>query len=142
MKKFHFKLEALLKVRIQQVKKLERELAELQRKSAWYAARIHSIHHEMEQTEKELIQARKRGDLNTQREYQSYLQTLREAIPHLEKAIVKQAELIRAKQELLKDALAERKIVEKLKETQYATWQKSQLSHEESLLDEQITLKH
>ncbi|MCP5468987.1 MAG: hypothetical protein H7A36_00580 [Chlamydiales bacterium] len=112
-------LDSLLAHREKKVKKLQSELALLEKKRVWFIEREESIGVETLKLENESVEARKRGDLRRERDLEEFLYSLKEAIPAV---VEKRAEItkqIATLQEHLKSALQEKKVVEKLHKNHY-----------------------
>ncbi|HEY8462552.1 MAG TPA: flagellar export protein FliJ [Bacillota bacterium] len=137
MKKFKFKLETVLKVkiRVEEERLHQLQQAELKRDEA--RARLVSCQAELGRVQTDYRQSLQHGfDRYLANDYHQYLlwleQQRQKAFRHLQEC---QREAVRARQALLV-AVKERKILDKLKEHAYETYQAAVLKAEINFLDE------
>ena len=119
---FHFSLEPLLKMRDLEVKKLQQELSDLQGKQRWFKARAKSIGEESLKLENERLKIRQKGSVQREKEIESFLNSLKEALPAIcakQETLKKEISSVKQQLELV---LQQRKTVERLKEIHYKRW--------------------
>lgn len=136
MKKFLFRLETVLKVRKAKEGRMERELSfSLQKLSHWLekeAVAEKQIASLMEALRKK----REEKDRSLEETYQQILEHLSDNLKQVKNTIVAQQTQIKMQEERLKQAVQERKIVEKIKEKHYASWQVQTEQSDGALSDE------
>jgi flagellar biosynthesis chaperone FliJ len=123
MKNFHFRLEALLKIKKQNIKKIQQKLLELEQE-------VRVLHKKKKEKEQEIFKIqetlrtqRQKGVLKENQNEILYLEQLYEEIQLMEKRETLLKLEFEKSQGVLSIAIREGKIVEKLKEKKYALWQ-------------------
>jgi flagellar protein FliJ len=140
MKAFFFRLETLLAVRRSREKALKRELehtngklSQIQEKEKMLQAQIGSLIEEMRKKQVE-------GKLSLRQTYSQILEHLNATLAQVQHNLVAQKRQMEEQKGRLKQAIRERKVIEKIKEKHYASWRMRELQSEGALLDE-IALK-
>lgn len=122
MKKFHFPLETLLKVRSQEVKIASCDLSKQEIKLKEAKEKEGELLNEVDLANAEMVKKRAQGDFLSQVEYDRYLTILMKNTSQLKKAKESEEELRHLKQKVVVDALQAKKMIEKLKEKKYSKW--------------------
>ena len=137
MAKFVFKLEAVLRERAQTEKRRQRELAAVQARFSRISAALDANHARLRDTTN-IVRANRVGRLDTRllAEGARFAFAIREKISGLRAELhAIRPELARA-QEALVEAAKQRKVLEKLRETQKLQWTAAQEKKEAQALDE------
>lgn len=142
MKKFLFRLETVLKVRKAKEGRMERELSfSLQKLSQWLEKEA-MAEKQIASLMDALRKKREEKDRSLEETYQQILEHLSDNLKQVKSTIVAQQTQIRMQEERLKQAVQERKIVEKIKEKHYASWRVQAEQSDGALIDELALNQH
>ncbi|MCH9625600.1 MAG: hypothetical protein S4CHLAM123_07760 [Chlamydiales bacterium] len=122
MKKFIFRLETLLKLRKLKESHLQKELAHTQLKSTQIQEKKSTLQRQIDALIQEMQKQRAEQQFSFQETYTQILDHLTaslESMQHTHAALTQQIEVI---QHHLKQAVQERKVIEKIREKQYNGW--------------------
>lgn len=119
MKKFFFRLDTLLTVRKMREEKLYREWTFIREKKDLWEAKEAALLSQIERVRKELNGTGEKALIETYAQVLEYLKTSFESIRQTLKTYNQQMEKM---EEQLKQAVQERKIIEKIKEKHYSQW--------------------
>jgi len=122
MKKFMFRLETLLKLRKLKESHLQKELAHTQLKSTQIEEKKNTLQRQIDALIQEMQKQRAEKHFSFQETYTQILDHLTaslENMQHTHAALTQQIEVI---QHRLKQAVQERKVIEKIREKQYSGW--------------------
>ncbi len=119
MKKFFFRLETLLKVRRVRESRMQRELAYVQQKLAKLEEKERTLEHQVDSLLNEIRLRREKGDSES---YSSLLDHLNASLVEAKEARLVQSKQVDEVGERLKQLVIERKVIEKIKEKNYAQW--------------------
>ncbi|HEX2957280.1 MAG TPA: flagellar export protein FliJ [Chitinispirillaceae bacterium] len=137
MKRFRFRLDVLLDIRIRREEKVKLELAEKNKEILKEQDKLNQLHEELKKLQSEELQRRKEQDsiilMNTSVAYRFKLKKdmlgvggkideIQEAIYHIRKKLI--------------SATKDRKAVEILKERQKSEWLKKYRTQEQSFIDD------
>lgn len=135
MKKFQFKLDKVLEVRLMEEEQAQNLLVEAQQKEREIKAEINKL----QEVQNGLYQhLREQGSLSLNENliYRKYIQENRKNIKEAEKWLVSQKEEVRLFREDFLDKRKKREVLEKLKEKNYKKYYKEMLLKEQKVLDE------
>jgi len=138
MKKFNFKFEKILKLRLHREEEEKEKLKELLNILNQETNKLRLLEVEYKNKSEELVELNKKGmffieELIT---YYNYLQKLKGEVDAQKKRVEEADKHVKIQQENLLKAMRERKIMEKLKEKHAATHKLTQLANEQKILDE------
>jgi flagellar FliJ protein len=136
MKKFEFKLETVLKMRIRHEEQCQKDLRDAEKLRSEAARQVEIRNDQIEETVKFYQQSMLKFDLFTVTNYQDYLQWLTRMLEsELEQLEECDRRVAFARNRLI-EASKEKKIVEKLKERAYQQYQAEALRTDIQFLDE------
>jgi len=141
MKKFFFRLETLLTVRRARERMMKRELESAQQKWQQVQEKEKTLQTQINLLVEEIHRGRLQGKLKLQETYSQILAHLNTALAQVQHNLLAQQRQIEEQKERLKQAIQERKVIEKIKEKHYAGWRMRESLSEGALLDE-FALKH
>lgn len=142
MKKFKFKLDAVLKLRQRLEDDLKKQLADLKHNMAFEIALLKKFSNEKTTCQKELKQLRVSNlDLRKISFYENYLESLSQKIEIQIVRVAECREAVEAKRLELLVAAKDKKAVEKLHEKKYTEHIVTLRSTEQKLLDEISTIR-
>lgn len=142
MKKFFFRLETLLKVRKASETRMQRDTAYADQKLSQWREKEEMLDGQISSLMEEIRQKREQGDHSLQETYAQILDHLEASLVQVRQTITAQEKVIDEHRERLKQAVQERKVIEKIKEKHYSQWQ-SQVGHnEEVMLEEYAHATH
>ena len=136
MKKFIFRLETLLKIRKTREGTLKRDLEYVHQK--WLQSKTHelTLKTQIGNLMEEIHKRRLEGNLDLQDTYSQILDHLNATLKVAQQSLAAEQKRVEVQQTCLKQAIQERKIIEKIKEKHYSDWRTSEIQTEEALLDE------
>lgn len=140
MKKFFFRLETLLKIRRAHEGTIKRELEHINQKLGQAKEKERMLQTQIHSLTEEMRKRREEGKLDLQETYHQILEHLTSSLAVLQQNLLAQQKQVEEQQERLKQAVLERKVIEKIKEKHYAGWLSRHSQSEGALLDE-IALK-
>lgn len=141
MKKFRFKLATLLKVREEEEKEAQRALMAVQKE-------LDEIQNAIQQLveERRGVGGKHPGKSSYYADemtlYFGYLEQLAQKIAALQDEAMRVENVVEQKKALLREAVKERKVLEKLKERQLEEWKEELRKVEGRFLDEMAVLRH
>lgn len=122
MKRFLFRLETLLKIRQAKEGRLQRDLAYTQQKWNQLKEKEGSIEKQIAALLEEIRKKREKKEYGLQETYSQLLEHLNASLIQIKESLELQGRQITERKEQLKQALQERKVIEKIKEKQYTQW--------------------
>jgi len=136
MKKFIFKLETLLALRLSRERLYKRELEQVRLK--WGQAKEQEIMLNSQTTDLlvEIQKRRSSGLLDMHETYSQILEHLNQTLFQVRHTLTLLEQQIESQKCRLKEAIQERKVIEKIKEKHYASWRLREARSEGALLDE------
>jgi len=140
MKKFFFRLETLLKVRKAKEGRIQRELAYVQQKWTQLKEKEESVERQMTSLIEAIRKKREQKEHGLEETYSQLLDHLKMTLSQTQEALALQSKQVEEKQSQLKQAIKERKVIEKIKEKHYAGW-RVQAAQSEGALSDEITLQ-
>lgn len=140
MKKFFFRLETLLKVRKAHEGKIKRELARANQKWSELKEKERTLEGQIASLMEEIRKKREEGNIALHETYTQILDHLNASLSQVLQGAAGHQKQIVELQERLKQAVQERKVIEKIREKHYAGWRIQGEQIEGALLDE-INLK-
>jgi flagellar protein FliJ len=135
MKKFFFRLETLLTVRRAQERRLKRDLEQANQKWSEAKERERMLHTQIDALIEEMHRKRLEGKLDLQETYSQILTHLNSCLTQIEQSLIAQQRQIEEQKQRLKQAVQQRKVIEKIKEKHYAGWRMRAEQSEGVLLD-------
>ncbi|MFZ0565759.1 MAG: flagellar export protein FliJ [Chlamydiales bacterium] len=139
MKKSFFRLDTLLKMRKAHVSHIQRELAYSKQKFNQWEEKKRTLEQQITSLIDEMRQKRREKNHGFQETYAQILEHLNLSFEQAKHTLAAQEKQIQMQQERLKQAIQQRKLVEKIKEKHYAQWRVQTHQNEEALLDEVAT---
>ena len=136
MKKFIFKLETALAVRRSREGSLKRELQHACQKWSQAKEKERMLNSQIGTLIEEIQRKRAEGNLDLQETYAQILENLQESLAHLQQTLLIHQRQMEGQKGRLKEAVLERKVVEKIREKHYAGWRLREARSEGALLDE------
>lgn len=140
MKKFFFRLEKLLTLRKAKEQIIKRELEHAHQKCIQIQEKEQMLQSQISLLIEEMHKKRLEGKLRLQETYCQILEHLNKALVQVQYNLQAQQGQLQEQKARFKHAIQERKIIEKIKENQYAGWRTRESLSEGALLDE-IALK-
>lgn len=136
MKKFIFKLEALLAARHAREGSLKREMEHAHQK--WHQAKEQErmLLGQITTLREEIQQKRSSGCFELQETYAQILDNLQGALQQAQRSALQLQKGVMEQKERLKEAILERKVVEKIREKHYAEWRTREARSEGAFLDD------
>lgn len=122
MKRFLFRLEILLKVRQAKEGRLQRDLTYIEQKWNQLKEKKESIETQIAALLEAIRKKREKKEYGLQETYAQLLEHLNASLIQVKETLELQGRQIAEKREQLKQALQERKVIEKIKEKQYTQW--------------------
>lgn len=137
MKKFQFKFQTVLKVKEQKEEELKRELMRLQALKLEQQMLLAEIENEKRASHKEKSKHHHSGtDISLLRQFEEYINALRSQVALTEKRIKDLEKKADIKRVEVVEASKEKKVLEKLKDRDFAEFKKVVLKNEQDVLDE------
>jgi flagellar FliJ protein len=140
MKKFFTRLEKILSLRRTREGSLRRELEHALFKRHQSKEQEKTLLQQIEALTEEIHSRRQDGKLDLQETYTQILRSLNDSLLLVKNNLLSQEKHLDELKDLLKEAIQERKFIEKIKEKHYSDWRLRQNDEEGALLDE-IALK-
>ena len=122
MKKFFFRLDTLLKVRKTKEGRRQKELSYIQQKLLNLREKEEMTNQQIHALLQSIRVAREEKELGLQETYFQLLEHLKSSLVHIQEMVMMQTRQEEEKKEQLKQVVYERKVIEKIKEKQYAQW--------------------
>lgn len=142
MKKFQFKLETVLNVKERREEQLKHELMKLQALKIQEEQLLAEVKEKRAHISKQKSDENKKGtDIQSLIHFEQYLGVLLKKIDDTKKSIKVLGEKADIKREEVVEASREKKVFEKLKEKQYAEFQRVVIQNEQKMLDEMAVAK-
>lgn len=143
MRAFRFKFQAVLMVRKREEEKAQAAVQEIHAELLRQEKKLAELQSEVTTTEETLREQQRStrsaallGDL------QSYLSLAMIKVAEQQDTLMRTQNILLERREVLARTMQERKSIEKLKEKQYAEWQKACARQEAAFLDELGTIRH
>lgn len=140
MKKFFFRLETLISVRRARESALKREFEHATQRWDQFKEKEKMLHTQINALMEEMHKKRVEGKLHLQETYSQILEHLNVSLSQVQQTVNAHSKQLEEQKGRLKQAIQERKIVEKIKEKHYNHWRQQDAQSEGALLDE-IALK-
>jgi len=143
MKKFHFNLITLLKVRCEKEKLTQKEFMAAQMELDRLLEKMALLQQEGKTLEEEIRTKQQAGIHPSElSNFLDYLNLIRQRIAEQEDGVMRAKNIVEEKRAALSHAMKERKVIEKLKETKFAQWEKEMQTREKGFLDELATMRY
>jgi flagellar protein FliJ len=135
MKKFFFRLETLLTVRRAHERTIKRDLEHANQKCSEAKEKERMLHTQINSLIEEMHKKRLEGKLDLQETYSQILTHLNSCLAQSKQSLLAQQRQIEEQKQRLKQAVQQRKVIEKIKEKHYAGWRMRAEQSEGVLLD-------
>ncbi len=133
-------MERLLRVRQTHEISMKRDLEGATQKLKLSQEKEKTLQNQIQQLDEEMQKGRLEGRMKLHDTYAQILAHLNEALAQVQNALTAQNKIIEEQKERLKQAVQERKLIEKIKEKHYASWA-SDTEREEGASNDEFALK-
>jgi len=143
MKKFHFKLDALLRVRKERENVARQDLSVARQDLQEHLEYMGKLENEGQAVEDAMrFNKNAKIDAADLAIHRQYMEVLKVRISHQQDKVMESKNVVEGKRQVVTQAMQERKVIEKLKEKQYAKWRSEVESAEKAFFDEQGTMRY